>query len=599
MDSDNNNSQGRGGFKGGYGGRGGFRGRDESGESGGFNGRDGYRGRSGYGGRGGYQGRGGYGGRSGYGGRDYYSNPNFGQSSYPHQNRYPRQYESYYPSHDNLNEEQDQDYLEKKEKMGEERNFKKKYNIFIDKILSIFFQINEEDATNIVKTLIQMPFLTIFEAMNLIYRHAIIYYSLNYYISKDDKTICLDGDIFENKYPNEFPSDQSNKIIETYKIKKNDENNDIIENKEYLYEDENIDKRRRITKNKDDIYNYLPILESDKIYINEEFKNKYKELEIFAKNENEINYHPLFFKTMMCHSCSNIEEDYLCAPLCPNSHDIQTDFKILYDYKDKNICELMNDLNNSNLFHFESYLKYIPKNINFDQINLHSFKVHKCILDKSCPNDYHLCPFYHHSLKDKDSQRRPPLLFRYCSEICEYCFDKNKKKYIVKNCPYGIFCNYIHNKNEYNYHFHHFRKIYKCTRNANGKCPFIKTCYGIHKDSEYDAKSEEENEENEDDVDDEDISDDEEIKATKEKIKNMVEISKYFRCRICNSLKNVLCFFKDCKHFICFNCFKNIYYDLKKINKNEKKENQVILKCPFCYNDLEKEKLIKCDFLKQ
>ena len=174
-----------------------------------------------------------------------------------------------------------------------------------------------------------------------------------------------------------------------------------------------------------------------------------------------------------------------------------------------------------------------------------------------------------------------------------------KKKYIVKNCPYGIFCHYIHNKNEYNYHFLHFRNIYKCTRNANGKCPYIKTCYGIHNDSEYDAKSEEENEENEDDIDEETLEDeDEEIKDIKEKIKNMIQISKYFRCRKCNSLKDVICFFKDCNHFTCLNCLKKILYDFKKIKKNEKKENRVILKCPFCNKDLEKEKLIKYDFFK-
>ena len=43
--------------------------------------------------------------------------------------------------------------------------------------------------------------------------------------------------------------------------------------------------------------------------------------------------------------------------------------------------------------------------------------------------------------------------------------------------PYGDFCNYIHSKNEYNYHINHFRKEFKCTRNKNGKCPFYKTCY--------------------------------------------------------------------------------------------------------------------------
>ena len=213
--------------------------------------------------------------------------------------------------------------------------------------------------------------------------------------------------------------------------------------------------------------------------------------------ENEINYHPLFFKTIICQSCDYSENNYLVNPLCPYSHNINSDFRIIYDYKDEGISELMKALSESDLFHFESYLKYIPKQIKFDEIDLSSFKVHKCQLDKTCPNDYHLCPYYHESEKEKDQKRRPLFLFRYSSEVCEHCFDKKKKRYIIKNCPYGDFCHFIHSKNEYNYHTNNFRKQYKCVRNKGGKCPFIKTCYGIHEESDYNKNSENEGEESE------------------------------------------------------------------------------------------------------
>ena len=109
--------------------------------------------------------------------------------------------------------------------------------------------------------------------------------------------------------------------------------------------------------------------------------------------------------------------------------------------------------------HFENYLNYIPMSLSTD-FNLDTFKVHKCLLDNDCPNDYHLCPYYHESIKG-DEQRRPPLLFCYSGNTGDICFDDRKKKYCPKQCNCGIFCQYLHSKNEYNYHPEHFRKIYK------------------------------------------------------------------------------------------------------------------------------------------
>jgi hypothetical protein len=499
------------------------------------------------------------------------------------------------------NEKEEEDKMEK-ERRSDENNFKNKYRKFIDKIDNAFYkQVTEEEIVKIIKALISMPSLTIFEAMNLIYRHVKIYKALNFYRTNDDKRSYLDVDIYENKYPDEYPCNkQSNRIIEYFKVKKKDEDNIDAEDDEFYYKSEK-DRRRRITKNRDDIYNYLPIFEDDKIFFNELDKKYFDKLQIFAKNENEVYFHPLFYKTRMCYTCVPKKDDCLIKRLCPYSHDIQDDFKIIYDYKDKAICELMNSLNNSKLFSFESYLKYIPKKINFDTIDLKSFKVHKCLLDSSCPTDYHLCPFYHESKKETDAPRRPPFLFRYCSEICEDCYDKHKRKYIVKNCPYGDFCNYIHNKNEYNYHFERFRLTFKCTRNPKGKCPFIKTCYGIHNGIENDENPEEEEEESESGekkVDEQKIEEkldeeDEEIKEIKDKIKNLVHISKNFRCRKCNNLKNIICYLIECKHFICNNCFKRMAHETKDYKKEKK-----FLKCPYCNKELAKGKLIEYQFLK-
>ena len=520
------------------------------------------------------------------------------------QNNYDREMNYYNNRRDQYNYQENNENDEEKEKLEDEKNLKAKYDSFIDKIENAFFGlVTKEEIFNIIKSLIKMPSLTIFEAMNFIYREVKIYQSLTYYKTNSDKSASVDGDIFENKYPEEYVTNNFNDIIEKYKRNKNDESNDNKENSYYLYEDEIADKRREITKNKDGIYNYLPIMKDNIININEEEKKRFENLSIFANNENEINFHPLFYKTLICNFCKNDEDkNYLIEPLCPYSHDIQKEFRIIYDYKDRSICELMKALSNSNLFTFENYLKYIPKKLHFEKKDLINFKVHKCLLDKDCPNDYHLCPFYHES--KGDAARRPPLLFRYSSEICEYCFDKNQKRYIVENCPYGDFCNNIHNKNEYNYHEDHFRKKYKCTRNPKGKCPFIKTCYGMHNSDEENGDESEENndekeEENEEEKEintDEENLEDEEIAEKKEKIEKIIKISKNFRCRMCNSLKPDICFFLDCNHFLCLSCFKKYNNNLKKAKKEKKNEKGLI--CPFCSKELVKGKLIKYLFAK-
>lgn len=571
------------------------------------------------------EGRGGGGGR-GYGGG--FSDPNFGpynnRNGYNRQNyrdgqRYPRGPRPYYnnrePFYDNRNDrndrnEDDYEIQEEKEKALSEKEFEKKYSIFIDKIDGAFDgMVSKKDIGNIIKALIKMPSLTIFEAMNLIYRSIHIYRALNYYKSFTENTGAklgsVDGDIFENKYHGEFSCDKLNEKIEKYKTEPKGVKS--LDNSYDLYEDENYDKRRKLAKNIEGIYNYLPI-KKDSIQMNEDDKKKLEGFDIFAKNENEINYHPLFFKTLMCHSCEkNEDENELINTDCPYCHDIQNDFRIIYDYKDNKICSLMNDLVLSELFTFVDYLEYIPKNIKIKDFHLKTFKIHKCQLntDGKCPNDYHLCPYYHDSNKDKhkdiDGRRRPLWLFRYSSEMCEGCFDKKKKKYIAKNCPLGDFCNNAHNKNEYNYHIQNFRALYPCTRNPEGRCPYYITCYGIHNDEKEGNYSAEEEDENDDSINEENLEkDDDDIKEVKDKVKKFIMVGKNFRCRKCNELKPILNYFIDCKHFLCQNCFKKIISNFNKSKKKhkdeEEKDDKNILKCPFCDKELAKGKVLRCKF---
>ena len=222
------------------------------------------------------------------------------------------------------------------------------------------------------------------------------------------------------------------------------------------------------------------------------------------------------------------------------------------------------------------------------KFNIDTFKVHKCQLDEdACPNDYHLCPYYHKGAKI-DEQRRPPLLFGYSGSQGKLCFNRIKKDYCPEKCPSGIFCYYVHNKNEFNYHQSHFRKEFDCKRkkDKNGKCVFIKTCYGKHDEDEY--KENNEDSEKEEEVEEEEIENDDEIKKIKKKVKNIFSIAKTFRCRQCQNIESDICYLTKCKHFLCLKCYKKIFKEKKKEGKN--------LECPFCAKEITKDNIVKVEF---
>ena len=150
--------------------------------------------------------------------------------------------------------------------------------------------------------------------------------------------------------------------------------------------------------------------------------------------------------------------------------------------------------------------------------------------------------------------------------------------YCPEKCLCGIFCRFIHNKNEFNYHWEHFRKEFDCKRpKKNGKCIYYKTCYGKHPKNEELINDEEKEEEEE--VDFSVLDDDEDINKIEKKIKTQLNVAKSLRCRKCQNIKNKLCIFIECKHFCCFNCYRKIFRE----NKKKKETNNL---CPFCYEKI-------------
>ena len=544
--------------------------------------------------------------------RNDYNRGNYSDRRYDGYNNYPPNNPNFenreYQRENNYNRENDDEREIQREKEEIISNFKKKYYKIIEafKVLFVNESLKEEQIIDILQNIKSTPNLTIFEAMNSIYRQVQIIKTLA--LDKSNRQYGPNSDRLEF----EFDQQKSNKnilekVIKEYKINKydvkeeeesskqdskiNNENEEENSEKYWFYIDD-FDKRRKLIKDEEGYFNYLPLM-------NPSGENNKDEDDVYAKNENEISYHALFYKTKMCQECkidnnSNKNNNELKTELCPYAHDILKDFRIIYKYTDEDVCKFMILLQDSNLFYFKNYLNYIPMSLK-PEFNIDTFKVHKCQLDDSCPNDYHICPYYHKSAK-VDEKRRPQTLFGYIGSTGDLCFNQNKKVYCPDKCPCGIFCRFVHNKNEFNYHPDHFRKEFDCKRvkNKYGKCIYINTCYGKHPKEEYNKINIKEQEEKVDLIE---IENDEDIDNVKEKINKIINIAKAFRCRKCQNVESNLVYFIQCKHFVCIKCYKKMYKENKKINseKKEKSEKKNLL-CPFCDKEITKDSAIKVEF---
>ena len=525
--------------------------------------------------------------------RGYRNNPNFNREDVIENNDYE-------------NEEREAK-LEKERILSE---FKKKYSKIIEgfKILFVNESLKEDQIIDIIQSIKSSPNLTIFEAMNSIYRQVQIIKTLT--LNKSNRQYGPNQDLVTFEFDKNLNKQNLIEVIEKYKIynsmddipnKEKDENDININNennknkgetfsgneekekknafdKYWLYVDD-FDKRRKLIKDEEGYFNYLPLMNP------EGNKNNKDEDDIYAKNENEILYHVLFYKTLMCKECPKLNNNNNLQLLCPYTHDILKDFRIIYKYTDEDVCKFMILLQDSKLFSFQNYLNYIPMSLS-PQFNIDTFKVHQCQLDPDCPNDYHLCPYFHKSEK-VDDMRRPPLLFGYTGTTGDICFNPKKKEYCPEKCPAGIFCRFVHSKNEFNYHPNHFRKEFDCKRkkDKNNKCVFIKTCYGKHPEEEYKENEEEEKEE---EIEEEEIEKDEEVVESEEKVNSILNVAKNFRCRKCQNVESNICYLTQCKHFLCLKCYKRIY----NTNKKERKK----LECPFCEKEIIKDKIVKVQF---
>ena len=392
--------------------------------------------------------------------------------------------------------------------------------------------------------------LSIFEIMNIIQREVSIKMTEN---NSNNKKLFNENNNYAFNFPIElidiveplYINNEHLKIIKFYKTMSLDEKNNFLIAKEltedFFYINEKKEKRRKIIKFMDGRYNYIPILCKN-------YEKCDKKDCIYSHNIYEINYHPLIYKTKYEDNKDYCESN---MALCPTAKNLDVDFRIIYNYKHKNIIDLMNILNKE--CNTRKRIKSIYKKIKKFDIN--TFKIFKCKKEK-CEKDQHLCYYYHNN----SEKRRHQYLYRYTNEKC-------LEKKNGKECKYGEFCSKCHTSNEFNYHKLNFGKYILCCREIkNGECIFIDTCYGFH------------DEKNEDRIK-------KKIKDKKntdyEKLKKETKIDD-FKCQNCKRItKGIIFYYLKCKHILCEKCYHKI------------KSDSI---CPLCGNSFKSEETIMINF---
>ena len=378
---------------------------------------------------------------------------------------------------------------------------------------------------------------TIFEIMNQIQREILIQITLNECDNRSKNKYLMPSDPFEiiDQYYN---NPEHVKIMKYYKIYKKEDKNKLppyivnMLTKEFFYSNDS-DKRRKLIKYPDGGFNYIPIKCNNDNCTNENC--------IFSHSDNEMEYHPLYYKT-------KYQSNGKRGCFDKTANDYFNDFRIIYNYKNENIINLIKLLDEKKIAKY-SFREFYKKEMN--GFKLETFKTLECPSIKNgitCQKDKHLCYYYH----DLSERRRPPTLFRYTNEMCpEQKYKDNGK--IKSHCKYGDFCNKCHSRYEYYYHKLFFGKAITCMRSKkNGKCIYEETCYGYHpyKEPGYKKTREEIIQEKKDEL----------MDKYKEENELLSELINKYKCHGCGKYYKKFRYYLivNCGHIICQKCFKEI-----------------------------------------
>ena len=433
----------------------------------------------------------------------------------------------------------------------------------IEEMKNAYPRIPKLDCANIIKKLkVNTSSLTLFEIMNMIHRNISTELTLNRANEDEKKNLSQiePYEIIDTIYNNP----EHVNIMKYYKIYSHEDKEKLppylqesLPN--YYYYNKNREKeerRRKVIKYIDGSFNYIPL----------KCNNNCNDNNCpYSHNDNENDYHPLYYKTMLMNNLgSNIENK-----LNKNSYDLFKDFRIIYNYKNENIINLMKLIEEKKFSKF-SFREYMKTKIS--SFSLNTFKTLECPSIKSgikCPKeDPHLC-YYFHEISER---RRPPSLYRYINEMCPNQIIKNGR--LKEKCKYGDFCNKCHSRYEYYYHALFYGRAMTCKRPKKfGKCIFEETCYAYHpyKEPGYKRTKEEIMKEKKDEL----------LQKYDEENKSLGSLIEKFRCPNCTKYKSKLkyCLLLNCEHIICANCFEknNRCPKCKKKYKNEKEGEDFIL----------------------
>lgn len=278
-------------------------------------------------------------------------------------------------------------------------------------ISKIFIYLQYGQMIQTVLMYTKSTYWIIFEVMNELHRENIT--SMNFNMDRSRIKLLDKISVMEIKDQRYLNPEHEKKILE-YKVKpgKNEEN--------YI---DSRDRRRKLMKDVNGNYNYLPIL--CEIHNNPDFSDPNVMSCHFAHNQNEIDFHSLYYKTFYCRDKQCKKEQ-----LCPKAHNMGEDFRRIYDFKNKDIIQLTVKLEDSELFKNSllNYYDLIPTPTSF---SLDTFKVTKCRMTGYCGQDPHTCLNYH----DAKERRRPPKLSQYVNEVCSYVKPDRNSDFYPHLCP--------------------------------------------------------------------------------------------------------------------------------------------------------------------
>ena len=429
-------------------------------------------------------------------------------------------------------------------------NIKNEYKDIIILIEKIYSNLIENEIATLIDSIQQKKSQTIFESMNDIYCYNSIQLAKKNYKKRNNLKPFLDNselNIFE-QINLKYLSKTLQEILQFYKVYSFEDKKKLnLPFPDSFYYEKEEERRRILKKNEDGIYNYIPI------QCKAEHNNKIESENCnYSHNHNEIAFHSLIYKTKRCTKKDCINQS--TPELCCNSHNFENDFRIIYNYLDNNIIELMCKFESKLEKKIRKYEQcYNEELIEESDFDLNTFKILECNSEYTeCDKDYHLCHFYH----NKNERRRPPKLFRYCSLICENVFSNGK--FYPDSCIHKDYCHYCHNYYEFYYHEDNFRKVIPCLRNKienTNECVFYETCYGIHNNNQQLNIKNKEDKKSEKEI---------LLDECKKKYNILKEKINHFGCLNCGKLPKNKIFYlikkyhnKKQLHFLCTNCKTN------------------------------------------